>query len=268
MTLRGLVIAWITALVTIAALCIVVVFLGQQRTQVRMVQSDAVFLGSSLTRNALPNYQTGGPFPEIGAESALRIGISRGSELELLALAQAAADANVDTVFVEVNPLVSRLANDPVGCGLRNKSVYWHKVLRQAGQFVFQGKDIGSSRAFRDGQTQGPNLNAIQNTFPMRREGPCMLEAWGDVIANAPQTEFVFIEFPREMTANDLIGPRLLVEFHDAADMLSAELNVPLLRLDAFGPWNTAEFLDQSHFNQRGADRFHAELAAWWAVRQ
>jgi len=268
MTLRGLAIAWVAAVFVCAIVSIAVVYAGQNRLDARMAQSDVVFLGSSLTRNALPDHNSVLPLTEIEADAVLRFGISRGSEAELLTLARTAVDAGVQRVFVEANPLFSRLANDPTGCGYRYKIVSAHKALQQSGQFVFQGRDVGAAVAIRDGQKQGPNHDAIDIVFPMRTEGPCAIDAWTSLINRAAETQFFLISFPRDEFANRLIGAEMLADFEQAAGAIGTELGVQILRLDALGPWETALFIDQSHFNQRGAERFRAELAIWWADHQ
>ena len=264
---RGIALAWLVAFLLAAAGATVVASLGQRQLEARLGSSDAVFLGTSLTRFALPRHGEAKPLPQIDAANVLRIGLSDGTESDLLDLASAAVDAGVGVVFVEINPIVSRFAENPGGCGWWNSLAHHFKALKRSSNAVFSGRDIigrMGTDAARNDRPRSVDMARLARSYPLHFDVPCHVEAWQELGAGSGASRIVMIAMPRDEIVTKLAGARNIATFKRAAREFSSQLGLPLFVPDASGAWSSDLFVDQAHMSQRGSDRFLQELAAWW----
>lgn len=268
MNARGLAFAWLVAFLLVAAAATVVASLGQQQLEARFGNRDAVFLGTSLTRFALPRHGNAGPLPEIGAADVLRIGLSDGTESDLLDLASAAVDAGVGVIFIEINPIVSSFAGNPGKCGWLNFLVHHFKALKRSSNAVFGGRDIIDRMGTDPARNEGPrslDIARVARSYPLSFDVPCHFGAWQELLAGSGATRIIMIEMPRDKIVTKLAGARNIATFRRAAREFSTRLGVPLFVPDASGAWSSDLFVDQAHMSQRGSDLFLQELAVWWS---
>lgn len=270
LTTNAILLAWLVALLVAATVVFSVAFERQHRLTARLVGSDALFLGTSLTRFALPDYAAPKPIPSMGAEFALRIGLSSGSESEVLTLTSAAVESQVKLVFVEVNPIVSRFANDTSRCNAWDTLLNSSSALRRSGIAALRNRDI-SEKGAEKVENSGPrsiNFDMLDKVYPLKIGMPCHLETWRQLANTSQDTQIVLIEMPRSKFARKYIGTGEMKKFHRVAKIFSDQIGLPLFSPDATGSWDDKFFVDRAHMNRRGGDRFIRELAAWWATHQ
>lgn len=259
--------AWLVAALIAVAVLISVALVRQHRLDARFVGHDAVFLGTSLTRFALPDYAVPAPMPQIRAKSAMRIGLSNGSDSEVLTLTSAALAAQVAHVFVEVNPIISRFANNTHRCDVWDTLPYLSDVFRRSGIATLWGRDL-SYRGALEVANDGPrslHFDQMDKIYPLQIDTPCHLETWRQLAESRPDTQIVLIAMPRSKIARDRIGPDGMEAFNRAAEAFSSQINVPLFIPDASGAWDDKFFLDRAHMNRAGAAHFLRALASWRA---
>lgn len=226
------------------------------------------FVGTSLMRRALPEGSaTRAPaFP--GAGPTLRIGLGRASEAQILALAQAAVRAGVTTLFIEVNPLVSRFDHRRSACGWAGMLDARRRALRAVLAPHLRGPGAGLDQPPR--RADGPQVvleQALDRMYPLHVDGPCFVDDWQALARHARGTRIVFVAMPRAEVAHRRIGADTMAAFYQAADGLATSLGTTLFRPDRSGIWPDSAFIDQAHLSQRGAGRFRAALAAWSGAR-
>ena len=267
-SLRAMLLVWASACALVFAVSLYFLSTNTTRTEARMSKVDTVFLGSSLTRHALPDHRSPAPLPEIGSASSVRLGISFATEHDLLAHAQIAAQAGVKTVFVEANAIVARLATEDTGCGWRHAVSHQLRSLHHGFEYNVRGLDVGASAAPNNARPYAVRSNILQDTFPLQQARPCRADQWARLVADYPDTSFVLVFLPRSVDANRKNGAALVAEIANATDEFAGSLGLPLFRPSDFGAWdNLALFVDQSHLSARGADQFRKDLAIWWAAR-
>lgn len=260
--------AWAVA-VLLSAATLVAVSAVVQRTKVqRLVGIGTLMIGTSLTRFASPDPE-GGPLLEAaGTAPFLRIGYPRASERQLLDIAAAAAKAGVPKVFIEVNPIVSRFADQPAGCGFIHGIGYLKSRVQRGAMLLALRRGV-----FHDGLLpvdQYPSGHRIATDvarlYPLSIEGACHTRAWKELVAAHPATEMAFIVMPRGPAARARIGPDAMAVFQNTASAFARALGRPLLVVDPDGSWEAALFADQAHLSRSGAARFQRELNAWRTI--
>ncbi|AXI46739.1 hypothetical protein C1J03_12335 [Sulfitobacter sp. SK012] len=266
---RNMVLAWLCALCAALVGATAVLQAGQRQLETRLAPYDTVFLGTSLMRYALPVQGDGRSIQAVDANSALRIGLSRGSEADLLDLTQAAVNARVATTFIEINPIVSRFSDRHRPCSLWNGLNHRRGALRQAANAVLRGGDIivGNEPAKND-RLPSVDLERLAELYPLQFDVPCHPGKWQQIPKSSGSSKIVLVAMPRSEIAKTRIGPEGMIEFDRAAIRFASQLNLPLFMPDSDVTWSEDHFLDQAHMSQLGSERFLQELGQWWDAQK
>lgn len=265
MTTRAHTAAWLSALALTIVTALAILFFSDKRIEERMAGTDTVFIGSSLTRYALPVHNQVAPLPQIGSDKALRFGLNVGTESDFLYFLTAAIDADVDVIFVEINQLFSQFADQPDHCRWSGQFLHSHKALKLAAKAIFRGDDIGAIDAIGNAEPRTIDDHILDVSYPMRNHRACYVEEWKTLVANAQDSQIVLIVLPRDAVANDLIGTKAKEESDRFAREFAADLGLPLFTPGVAGDWGQEYFIDQAHMSKLGSDRFLSELSVWWS---
>lgn len=267
MTARALAAVWGAAIVLAFAAILVLVQAAQRVPPPFPPQTELIFIGSSLTRNAIPFDPVPGGILGDGRLHA-RWSISSIDEPRTLDMLQRALGTPAQVIFVEANALTT---------DTRAESA--EKAQGIAGQLNSTIRDF--STTLRDGlknlegqpdftvNTGEPDLSSIawQVTPKLRRvqmpdefREPDDRQRLADLLARAKSLgkDVIFYEPPRSDAMISAMGVEKTKEFLTNTSRVAAELGVPLIQ---FGPaWPDALFRDPVHLNRNGRVRFLAEL--------
>lgn len=260
---------WPAAFVVVVFALVSTNFIGQRRLDVRFTGVDAVFLGTSLMRRALPDFGEAKPLAQIGASKVLRVGINSGAEGQILDMASAAIASGVQNVFIEINPLVSRFARVP-GCGFVNTIRDYRRRIKTFALAFLLGRDIlgtGVTPIDSD-QAREVDVEKAAKNYPLKFEGPCHMKSWVQLVTTSGESRIFLIAMPRDDVARQLIGIPDMDVFERRSRAFAAQLGLPLFVPDASGSWGPDYFIDQAHMSRLGSERFLEELAVWWLAQK
>lgn len=246
----------------------VVVALDWRTDQLRMQRFEHVttlMLGSSLTRFASPDPQGGPILSDAAGGGFLRLAYSRASEGMLLNMARTAAKAGVENIVIEVNPIIARFADQPGDCFAPRRWLEALETTRLAGQTVLRGRNIFGTALNEPAPHPGPSrIDAnLARLYPLQVIGPCLGDAWSDLVAAYPDTRISFVAMPRRGIARDRIGVDVMAEFNATAAAFADEIGSALFVADTEGDWGDENFADQAHLSVIGAERFQRSFVAW-----
>ena len=267
MTTRTVVSAWLCAILISVVIIIGIIHLGIQNSKEQLTGKDAVFLGTSLTRFALPNHFEPMPLAQVGAENAVRIGLSLGTESDLLHLASAAIDARVRSVFIEINPLISRFSNAPKACSWHQQFLSFRRLSMQSTSAILRGKNIGQGLPQNEVE-RSIDLERLDQLYPIDVNLSCRIDQWREVVRTSWPSNLYFIAMPRDYVARDYIGTESMADFYATAEEFSAKVGAPLFIVDAMGVWPAEDFIDLAHLSISGSEHFLERLDDWWGKLQ
>lgn len=262
--------AWLLAGALVVAMVGVCWWFAEKAFAHRFAGVQTAFLGSSLMWYALPMTPGAVANPVFQIDQTLRVGVSSASENQLLSLANAAVVSGVRTLFIEVNPIVTRFASEPVGCGAVDsaRSARWmvRAAVRDRVLGVPPWAGASDPAAYPVGAWQGGDL--LGQRYPLRFPVPCHMAAWKSLVANSGATRITLIAMPRAAIARDAVGAADMAQFHQTAQNFARQLGLPLFVVDPQGGWSDDRFLDAAHMSQAGSSAFMQGLVIWWAAQQ
>ncbi len=267
-SLRAVCLAWISALGLAGLVALLLWQACERRFAARIETVGTLVVGTSLVRFAVPSAQGDDTLATLGPREFLRLGFPGGQERHVLQAASAAAEAGAAAIFIEVNPIVSRFANQSPGCGLRAGMRYERSVLMATAEALFRldedfwlrGGALPASRAGK-GEVTEETLSLL---YPLSLPGSCFPDAWRRLVEDHTDTRFAFLAMPRAPVARDRIGRDAMRDFLEASEAFAAATGAPLFIADPDGSWSAAHFLDQAHLNEAGSERFLRSFAQWW----
>lgn len=262
---RLMVLIWALAIGLVASVSALAWVAGHRQIQSQMTGYDTLLIGTSLIGYAVPNTPDSQAAQPFGPDRYLRLGVASASEAQILDLARAAVAAKPKSLFIEINPLISRFAFATAGCGPEYRLQAVAEFVKRATKTTLRGRNL-LERA-----TQNPPLAAASQTDPavMARNYPlkfpplCYGLQWQTLAQTAQDTQIVLVVMPRSAQARALIGADDMTRFHRAALDLAARLQLPLFVPDAANAWPDSYFKDQAHMNAQGSAAFLTALAAW-----
>ncbi len=257
---------WIGALILVSAVIAVIRhFPGHQ----------ALFIGTSLTDHAVPETDSDLANALSGRfEKHVFHGVRRP---EILRELEWAKTNRRPVVFVEVTHFLLELArvSDADGSQAAGWQAEGWQPMRQYGNdllvdvrliglrasaFVGAQKSIARDnidRAYR------VRHNRIKSFFPIRpgatREYADLVSAIADL--RAAGTEIILIAPPFSQLAHDLSGPGAFDQVATLARGLSQETGAPLFM--PHPPWPNMLYIDSSHLNRAGREKFRRQLLDW-----
>jgi len=262
---RMMALAWVAALLLVALL-IGGTHVAAQNQLIRLFEGrSTAFVGTSLMRYAVSNANDGSTILHLGKGSFLRAGIPSASETQMLGLAQAAVEAQVGTLFIEVNPIVTRFALKNQGCGLAFRLEQLITFIEKVARPTLKGRDfLNKYLAEPPGvDPSGLDQSRIAASYPLSFPPLCHEAGWRALSARARSTRIVLVAMPRSPLARELVGEADMAHFHSAATALAQDLGMQLYIVDPAGTWESDLFLDQAHVNRRGSEKFLMALDAW-----
>jgi hypothetical protein len=266
--------AWLAALALVCgAIGAVLVVAGPDRHPFRGVKIAVI--GSSLSRHAIPEWGSASASLLGDGRRHRRIGPSAVTEDGELSLFDAALADRVDVVFLEINPLIRefRVTSPKNNCD-GAAEVLRTQVLKVQQQVAYSFRRlVGLDVHERDGTGEPQDLDRdqviyqrwLEDSYPLQLHRPSCLLRLEQLVARAraERTEVILVLPPRSRVAADYMPPGQSQHLADLATQLANELHVPIFAPPS--PWSNAMYLDNSHFNLRGRQRFDAELRQWWA---
>ncbi|MCT2541092.1 hypothetical protein [Sedimentimonas flavescens] len=257
--------AWVAAILLVAALFGYTKIASQRALASTFAGHEMAFIGTSLMRDAVPNADDGRTAQKFFSDTFIRLGIPSAREGQLLSLARAAVSARVKTLYIEVNPLVTRLAGRNPGCGSHYKLERISYDIKGFAKPALLERDF-PQRYLQDSREQAPrepDLERIAASYPLQFPPLCHEAAWQELSTKARGTQIILVAMPRAPVAREHIGSVDMARFHRAAAALAERLGVQLFVVDPQGTWESDLFKDQAHVNARGSARFIDALAAW-----
>jgi len=272
---------WVTALV-LATACTLALLSGDYETEVQYPQDfasalnlDIVFIGSSLTGNALPATELAHGVLGDGRSSAILSvdGISEWLTTRLLA---DAIDSGAETIFLEINAYAHNYANRAEPAFV--SAITW--AMREAGlRLTLKVKTLlnlsqNRSRVVRLGAGKGDRTIDPEKLRPLDYYDFQKIEpAFGDELkvqlarARKVNVEVIFFSPPRPQSIVSMIGNEEFADLHSHLNHIATIYDVPLWYSPI--PWPDDHFMDiLAHTNVRGRLRFQKELAEWYGTRQ
>ena len=232
----------------------------------RLAPVQTLILGTSLIRYGIPDPDGGPAAASFGPTPLLRLGYDSASEEQLLTIATKAADQDVQRLYIEINPIVSRFAYVASGCGLAGWVKLRMSAMRQTLRTVVTGRDIIAQLLARPPEQAEPAILGeaqLTRLYPLRVTDPCFADRCTALFAAHPDMQVILIAMPRAPIARHRIGIDGMAQFHAAAHQFAAANKVPLFVVDPAGTWPTEAFVDQAHLSPAGAARFMAALSAF-----
>ncbi|WBL32024.1 hypothetical protein O5O51_09720 [Sinirhodobacter sp. HNIBRBA609] len=262
---RMMTLAWVAAILLVAALFGYTKIASQRALASTFAGHEMAFIGTSLMRDAVPNAPDRRTAQKFGPGIFVRMGVPLASETELLALAQAAVGAQVGALYIEVNPIITRFADQQPGCGPGYRFEQTAAFLDSVAKPVLKGRDFLARYLSdpRERSTYEPDLERIAASYPLQFPPLCHEAAWQELSTKARGTQIILVAMPRAPVAREHIGSVDMARFHRAAAALAERLGVQLFVVDPQGTWESDLFKDQAHVNARGSARFLDALVAW-----
>lgn len=258
---------WGIAVIGACAVLAGLALVHEVQVKSRLSGIRTAMVGTSLVRHGVDQADGGPEALAFGPAPFLRVGHSNATERQLFALTRSAVAAGARDLFIEINPIVTRFASFPSGCG----AVSWIRQARSDARDVLQtvllGRDVlGGSTAniedFRIPDSNGPLTEAqIQRLYPIRVTGSCDVDRWTALFGADPQIRVVLTVMPRAPEARRANGAQLMAAFHAAAQEFAGLTGAYLFIADPDGVWPESDFVDQAHLSEAGAARFRAALA-------
>lgn len=269
MTARAIAAAWVAALLLFAMAALALVEAAVRLPPPFPPGTEVIFIGSSLTRNAVPLGPVPGGVLGDGRPHARWSAASIGEDLTLDLLDRAiASDAPV--IAIEFNALTTdtraEAADKAQGLAgelneaLRDFNVTlhdgWANLTGHPEETVHAGEPDLAPIAWQ----VTPKLRRVQ--LPDTFRAPEQRLRLDELLARARARgkQLVFYEPPRSETMMAAMGEAKAADFAAHLHRMAQELNTPLI---LFGPaWPDALFRDPVHLNRDGRARFLAELPA------
>lgn len=239
-----------------------------------LLESDIVFIGSSLTEHAFPHQ-----VPRNGRLGDRRRStiLSTGQIPEWLTtrLLGDAIDAGVETIFVEINAYGHRYAAltgpaflEPPERWLRHLGVRLSTQVRILLGLGERRHWVVKEGSRRDRKTLNPKRLGSRHYYRFRLTGPQHpeeLEARLNDAGNAG-VEVIFFSPPRPESVVRAMGEEHYLEMQAHLRELATQWGVALWLPEE--AWPDDHFMDvMAHANPRGRRRFQAELAEWYGDR-
>lgn len=267
---RMMVLIWALAIGLVAGVSLLVWTLGHHQIHTRMRGFDTLLIGSSLMAYAVPNAPDGAAAQIFGKGRYLRLGLSGASEAQLLDMARAAIAAKPKSLFIEINPLISRFAFDVAGCGADYQLLAVAEFVKLAAKTTLRGHDLLDSASQNRQIATNARLDpaVLVRNYPLQFPPLCYGAQWQDLALAASDTQIILVVMPRSALARAAIGAGDMARFDRAAVDLAAQLHLPLFVPDAANRWPDSAFIDQAHMNADGSAAFLTTLATWLKAQQ
>ena len=234
-----------------------------------------VFIGSSLTRSALPASRSEQGVLGDGRSCAM-FAIPNISEQLSTRLLGHALEVGAETVFLEINAYAQDYESTTEAALLRNLG----HALRTTG--VRLVNNLKSLLPWVPGKIYALECRARNTTrtldaaklspgdfYRLRRIEPSHPEQLQGLLARARDSgvEVIFFSTPRPQSLVDSLEAGEFAAHLEHLKSIAAVQGVPLWFAPA--PWPDDHFMDiLAHANQRGRLRFQQELSRWYAARQ
>ncbi len=284
---RAILAAWLAAIAVVAAIALSISNNSSLKTRPDFTNVETVFLGSSLTRHAVPIPENAVPtlVEQTGRYTRLGIRAARPGQIE--DLLEQALDEGVPRVVVELRPFLYRTRNQPLldECsGIRCRSLQSAEGaltglfdLRTRFRDEYRSAlDLPRSETWLEIATTEPDKldrvlradRSFDHLYPLRllfeRDATRLIELV--TRAKSEGVDLIFVLYPRSPVANSKLPDEQERAIARFVDELAADLDV-----DLFAPaadWPNANFHDSAHFNQSGRDRFVREFTQWLEDRK
>lgn len=246
---------------------------------------DTVFLGSSLTLNAIPTQENAPDWFMEETSSYLRIGLSNAKAEELEELLDEALDNGVSTIFLEARPVLYQTKAEyederclPIRCQSREVV---EEAFAPVGSLRERFRDMYRSQfglspvadRYSAAQREPRNLDVVYAPRrPLGASYPLHLLADRDntrlvelsMRARSQGSRIVLFMPPRSPTANAYIPASQHIQVEARLQSLAQTLDVPVV--DPIEGWRDDHFVDHAHLNRFGRDRFLRAFSDWVAV--
>lgn len=273
MTTRQLAGAWFGALTILCGVAIAILRFAPPPASPFGTGEIAV-VGSSLTLYAIPPRGEGEGSLLGDGRSHRRVSPNSLDEIEVLELAERAAESDARIVIVEANRLVSSMTGqsrerlcDNFQTGLRGA------LHRPASELGDAFRRLASPSYRLKGTEEAPKLDLqgqvisprhIAAIYPLKLRDPSCTARWTDLARrmNDRDGELVLVLFPRSEASYAWQDEKLERELVSRARTVAEQLGVRLFAPE--GPWPNSEFVDHGHVNAAGREHFLRELRQWW----
>lgn len=223
----------------------------------------AVFIGTSLTLNALPSEQFASNFFLTVTEHDrfVRMASNAISDTEIVQRVEHAVLAGVKRIFVEIDPLLRTYRSVyKLPAGIRAIQEFSERLrftLRE--QLRLHGDDPGGA-AF-DGFVGGQPVDFLIHA-PRHPAGIAkVLE-----LAKNRELDIVWVAMPRSQSAADQLGPAFESAFASRLQEFALAMGANVWRPTI--AWPDELFKDRAHLNSAGRERFMTELRRHGMGRQ
>lgn len=234
---------------------------------------ETAFVGSSLTRAAVP---VGGEItPPVlpGAGRHVRFYRAGVTQDGLLDLVEGAEICGASVLFVEVNPLISRIIHRHASSTnnllariftlSKNARKEFNILIRRQARNEFGYLQLST---YLEGIFDGlaspidPDYGIAVIPFGFQ-------DRWRKLLGQAQKagTRIVLVEYPRSASASQMLGLEQQENLQTAARLLAEKEELLLFQTER-GSWPDTYFADRAHMNANGRARFLQELNQWWAL--
>ncbi len=252
---------WVGALILVSAFIAVIRHSpGQQ----------ALFIGTSITDYAVPETDSdltnalSGPF-----EKHVFYGVRRP---EILRELEWARTNGRPVVFVEVTHFLLELAGSPDTDGWQ--AAGWPPMRQYGNDLLADARLIGLRASAFVGAQKSVALNNIDRAYRVRHNWikslfpirPGATRDYADLVSaiadlRSVGTKVILIAPPFSQLAHDLSGPDAFDQVAMLARDLSQETGAPLFMPQQ--PWPNMLYIDSSHLNRAGREKFRRQLLDW-----
>jgi len=276
---RSLVVIWLTA-ISLAVACIHLL-LAIDNDEVEYSQGitpsdnlQIVFIGSSLTRSALPGTDPPHGILGDGRASSIR-SMNHISERITNTLLADAIDSGAETVFLEINAyahdyidLLEPAFLGPLVVALRETSAQLRFIIKRLLNLPRNTRIVWLDRSTADETLDAKQLrpNDYYRLLKFEPSYPDELQA---LLARAGEAdvEVFFFSPPRPISAVSMMGEDEFADLNSHIETIAASFAIPLWSSPA--AWPDDHFMEiHAHANMLGRKRFQQELSQWYGERQ
>lgn len=239
------------------------------------MNSDIIFIGSSLTRSALPPIQPAPGYLEDGRSAAIVSipGISEQYTTQLLAIA---IDSGVQTVFLEINAYAHEYKRPLKSGEIASLSRFFSELGMKMTRAVWWLFNLGPTKS-EQVKTGANKKNKTLDVSQVEKGSfywfQLIMPSLGDDFqtqltrAKNANTEVIFFSPPRPESLFIETGHGGLSKLNDHVVRVASTYDVPIWYSPA--PWPDDHFMDiMAHANELGRRRFQRELAQWYGSRK
>lgn len=262
---------WIAAFLC-ALVAGVLLYLTPSQSRIAADQAldgDLIFIGSSLTRNAVPA-ETKLALNGGGNLKISRYTLSRIAENEALDLLEKAIAARPKRIFLEINPFAIDLTPPFDWTGLTAKMilaqyrVVRRKVARSALDLIAVPKPSLQNEDWPEDPRFDLKPEDLERVYPFHLKSSAEIARLKTIVINAKKTgvDIVFTSFPRAQTAHDYLGDTVVQDTSAHLGQLAGVVELPIYIPATH--WPDSFFHDQAHLNPAGRERFLSEFSIWF----